>query len=350
MPNDHPLDVLLSEHGLTALERTGVLSPQARESMVLSQLGSRKLAGDANRLLLGLGAALLISSGVVFFTLNWDRLGTLLQLALPQLLIAGCLVGVWRKGLQSTAGQLCLLAASIFVGVWLAVFGVVFRSDRDAFFLFLSWAVLIAPWVLASRFAPLWLVWLAVLNAALGRLFNMDDLRWHWWWSDSQALGCLSLGVLNAAGLAARERAVARGTEWLADRYSRIIVLLGVLAAFSWASLISIDHLGGFLLFATVQAVVLGALLWVYVRVCPDFLATALTALDACLLCVFVTIRLLIALFEQQGWRSELAAICFFGLSGVVTLSAFAMTATRLKNLYTVMQKGPGNGPARDDV
>src|SRR5208282_5272971 len=99
---------------------------------------------------------------VIFFVLNWDAMGAFVQLALPQALIAVCLLAVWRKGLATLEGRIGLLAAAIFVGAWLAVFGVVFQSGKDVFFLFLAWAALISSWVLAGRFAPLWLLWLGI--------------------------------------------------------------------------------------------------------------------------------------------------------------------------------------------
>ena len=89
------------------------------------------------------------------------------KFALVEIVLACCLIGAWKVGLDRIGGQVLLLGASMLVGVFLAVFGQVYQTGADAYQLFVAWAALIFAWVLLGRFGALWIMWLALLNIGL---------------------------------------------------------------------------------------------------------------------------------------------------------------------------------------
>lgn len=142
-----------------------------------------------DQLLLWLGALMLAAGVIYFLAYNWNDLGRYAKFGLVEALIVAALIVIWRVGLESIAGKVTLLAASLFVGGLLALIGQTYQTGADTFELFAAWAVLILPWVLVGRLAALWLVWLGLLNAAVifyytvfgglfGLLFGPEKLLW----------------------------------------------------------------------------------------------------------------------------------------------------------------------------
>ena len=166
-----------------------------------------------NHLLLWLGALMLAAGVIYFFAYNWNDLGRLAKFGLVEAAIVAALIVIWRIGLESLAGKVTLLAAALFVGALLALVGQTYQTGADTFELFAAWALLILPWVLAARFAALWLVWIGLLNLAacfyymvfgglFGFVFAADQLLWALF-----ALNTLPLVVWElVAGRNTRER------------------------------------------------------------------------------------------------------------------------------------------------
>lgn len=161
-----------------ALEVTGVMPDRGRWRRFLDLL------------LLVLGALSLACAVVFFIAYNWDALGRFPQFALLQLLIIAAVLLYWRLGVDNPGAQVALLVAAILLGVLLAFYGQTYQTGVDSWQLFATWALLILPWALVGRFAPLWLLWLGLLNLAaalyyqtffgiLGVFFAAaDDLAW----------------------------------------------------------------------------------------------------------------------------------------------------------------------------
>jgi len=194
-----------------------------------------------DRLLLFLAAVLLAAAVTFFFAYNWNDLGRLAKLALAQLPLIVALALLWRLGLERVSGKAALLAAALFTGVLLALIGQLYQTGADTFELFAAWALAIAPWVLVSRFAALWLLWLLLANLAitlffqtfhgvLGLAFGPERQLW------------LAL-ALNAIALALWEAAARAGVVWLQERWAMrliatacgvIVTVLALMAIFAW--------------------------------------------------------------------------------------------------------------------
>jgi uncharacterized membrane protein len=120
-----------------------------------------------DRLLLCLGALSLAFSVLFFIAYNWDDWGRFGKFALIESLIVATILLYWFSKKESLQAQLSLLVSSLMVGVLMAFFGQTYQTGADPWTLFFYWAILITPWVIIARFAPLWLSWLGLLNVAL---------------------------------------------------------------------------------------------------------------------------------------------------------------------------------------
>jgi uncharacterized membrane protein len=181
----------------------------------------------ASRLLLVLGAALILTGVVFFFAANWNSLSGLVKLGGIEVGLILCLAGVWFYGLERLSGKVLLLGAGVLVGVFLAVFGQVYQTGADAWDLFAQWSALIFGWVLLARFVPLWGVWLVVTNLACGLyVAQAGFLR-----GAAEINLAAIYAVLNGAVLVARELACSRGVSWLPNQWTRLPLVLAVLYA-----------------------------------------------------------------------------------------------------------------------
>ncbi|MCM2266071.1 MAG: zinc-ribbon domain-containing protein [Desulfuromonadales bacterium] len=192
-------------------------------------------------LALWLGAVCLAAAVIFFFAYNWQELGHFTRFGIVELLLAAAILASWRLGLERIAGKAALLVATLLVGALLALVGQTYQTGADPWELFATWALCVLPWVAVARFAPLWLVWLTLVNLAVGLyyhafaglfgfLFGTETL----WWV---------LAGVNTLALAAWELAAGRGVSWLAERWAPRIVAT---ASLGYATLLAawtiVDH------------------------------------------------------------------------------------------------------------
>ena len=114
----------------------------------------------------------------------------------------------WKLGAHSAYGKAALLFACLALGGLLALFGQTYQTGADTWELFASWAALMAPWVLLAALAALWMLWLAVINAAIvlysGTFFGGEAQLWGLLLANGLALAAWELGAQRFAWL--RER------------------------------------------------------------------------------------------------------------------------------------------------
>lgn len=190
-----------------------------------------------DRLLLGVGAALVLAGIVCVVAYNWAGLTRWARFGLVQAVLLLVFGLALRLGPGSRHGKLLLTAAIVLVGPLLALFGQTYQTGADVADLFRSWAFLTLPWVLASCFAPAWLVWLVVVQTWLTLHVHAFDLWWRIWFgfAPTWMLACILDALILALWEAAAERfawlraedmprAVGRSGPWLIAA-----VLLGLL-------------------------------------------------------------------------------------------------------------------------
>ncbi len=115
--------------------------------------------------LLGAGAAFLLSGIVFFFAYNWAALHRFVKIGIVlSLLVATGVFGLIAP-VRETVRQVALTAVVALIGVLLAVLGQIYQTGANSYDYFVAWTLFAVPWVALVGFAPLWLLFAALLNA-----------------------------------------------------------------------------------------------------------------------------------------------------------------------------------------
>ncbi len=287
-----------------------------------------------SRLLLVLGGALVLSGAVYFFAYNWNLIPPTVKFAAIQTGVVVAVAAACHSGLTRMGGQVLLIGASVFVGVFLAVFGQIYQTGADAYQLFLTWSVLILGFSVISNFAPQWTLWLAVTNVALVMWWRQAALPTY----EMSFLIFGYLALLNGAALGLREWGTLRGYDWVAARWTRVLlalVTLGVLLIPVLWMVMSSGVRTSILVTGVVGLHGHVALYAVYRHVLPDMRALAATVLSGCLILVGAAYRVLgDALGDYGGaaWFSR----------GLATLLIFAAAIVYLRSVTKKLQVAHG--------
>jgi len=196
-------------------------------------------------LALWLGAICLAAAVIFFFAFNWQELGRYTRFGIVEVLLAGAVLAAWRFGLEQAAGKAALLVATLLVGALLALVGQSYQTGADPWELFATWAVCVLPWVAIARFAPLWLLLVALVNLAAGLYYHAFAGMFSVFFSTGALWA--TLAVVNALALAAWELAAIRGVAWLAGRWAPRIIAsasLGFATLLAVWAIIDMDNTG----------------------------------------------------------------------------------------------------------
>ncbi|MCP3144114.1 DUF2157 domain-containing protein [Pyxidicoccus xibeiensis] len=211
-----PLDLDATPERLRALADAGVLPPAALERahhLAVATPSRPQWRGFLSTSLMGLGTLLVLSGVIYFFAYNWAALHRFGKLGLIAVAMTGTAVAAWRLG-EGLAGQLALLASAVLVGALLAVYGQAYQTGADPYELFVGWAILILPWVALSRFAPLWLFLLVLVNTGVvlfwAQVLDGDE--------DTVSWLAVALGLLNGFAWATYEHFANVRVAWLQRR------------------------------------------------------------------------------------------------------------------------------------
>lgn len=116
---------------------------------------------------LTLGIGFTLSGIVFFFAYNWTDLHKFIKLGIIEaLLIITTIIAFWPQ-ITNTVKKIILTVSSVLVGLLFAVFGQIYQTGANAYDFFLAWTLCITLWVAVSNFAPLWLLYLLLLNTTL---------------------------------------------------------------------------------------------------------------------------------------------------------------------------------------
>jgi uncharacterized membrane protein len=171
-----------------------------------------------DHVLLFIGVVMVAAGAIFFFAFNWQDLGRYAKFALVEAPILASLVVAWRLGVDGIAGKATLLFASLMTGALLALVGQTYQTGADTFELFAAWAGVILPWALVARFPALWILWLALANAAVALYFLAFGVFWGMLFAPEKLVWLL-FGV-NTAALVVWEGLAAAGMLWLRERWS----------------------------------------------------------------------------------------------------------------------------------
>jgi len=132
----------------------------------------RAWRGFVDHLLLWCGGLALTFSALFFVAYNWDDMSRFAQFGLAECLLVLAIVTYCKRGKHEVMGKVSLLAATIFLGVLLALFGQTYQTGADPWQLFFIWALLILPWAAIGRFPAIWVVWVMLVNLSIVLYFQ----------------------------------------------------------------------------------------------------------------------------------------------------------------------------------
>jgi uncharacterized membrane protein len=214
-----------SRQVISEFVQRGYIQPkQINEALICTQVfpGIKSWFKFIDRLLLSLGALALGFAVLFFIAYNWNEFGRFAKFTLLEVLLAGAVFAYWRSPKNSLSSQVSLLMSSLFTGVLMAFFGQTYQTGADPWTLFFYWALLITPWVIIARFAPLWLSWLALLNIALSLYTDSFGSPLSFFFGNKHGL-LLALFILNSCALLSLELTSKR-FDYLSSRWiARII-------------------------------------------------------------------------------------------------------------------------------
>jgi uncharacterized membrane protein len=222
-----PLDLPATTRRVRAVARAATLSAPALErglALATETPDPRAWGAFLSRALALLGAGLVLSGVVCFVAYNWDRVGRFGKFALIELAIVGATLVAWRK-LPRITGQVALLGAAVLVGPLLGVFGQTYQTGADPYGLFLTWLLVILPWVIVSRFTALWVIALVLLDTSIvlywTQVVGVRDAR-------SALYLPIVVATIHFAAIAAWEWQYRRAQPWLAERWApRLVAVFG---------------------------------------------------------------------------------------------------------------------------
>lgn len=163
---------------VSLIDQGAIPSEQVARAVEVAKLhpSTRAWAVFIDRLLLWLGVLAVTFAALFFVAYNWADMARWLRFGILQAaLVSAVGVAVWGKA-NPLLVSVALTAASLLVGVLLALFGQVYQTGADPWQLFFIWAVFTLPWAWVARFELLWVMWLGLLNLAVGLCFR----TWGW--------------------------------------------------------------------------------------------------------------------------------------------------------------------------
>ncbi len=330
-PSDGYADRQFIEH----LYARGVLTQDGRAQALDILYPADQWMPWISRLLLMAGIALVLSGVVYFFAFNWAAITPAVKFTAIECALFASLLAAWLYGLETTEGKVFNMTAGVLVGVFLAVFGQVYQTGADAWQLFATWALLIAPLAIIGDFIGLWAVWLVVANTGF-MLWWQQWLLLPWGWEN---FGVAVTGLFNAALYAGYEIYARRGHDWLHHRLAAPVFMGGVVLAFFipafWMILDIHAYAGhdGHFWGGVIGIAAHIAFYLIYRFIDPDIRRLTLVWISTTLLVETAGIRMIHEM--ESGWFSATTLL----LMGLWTVAVFTASFLRLRVTMRLMER-----------
>lgn len=268
-----------------------------------------------SKLLLSIGTLFTIIGIIFFFAYNWRSLHKFIKLGITiLLLIIPALITIFSD-LNKFHSKLLLLASSIFTGSILAVFGQIYQTGANAFDLFLAWTILITGIVAISKFQPLWLIWLALINITI-ILFSfqiLDD------WAFPYIL--FILFVINSAFLAVFEIFQKKGDPLFKYRWMPRIITIIALTYITIGSVMGITYEfndKGYLICLITAIPFYCGMFYIYSQKIHD-----LTSIASSMICIIIMV--FTSILKIMDFSSDSFSILFLGGFFVILLTSISI-------------------------
>lgn len=280
-----------------------------------------------SRLLLTIGATLVLSGIVYFFAFNWAKITPIMKLFSIQFGIIGCLIASYLYSLQRISGQVLLLSASVLVGVFMAVFGQIYQTGADAYQLFMMWSLLTFGWTLISNFAPQWIFWLVIINTFLVLWWQQEALPTK----QMEFMIFIYIISLNGATLALREYfSMKKAYEWLKAQWIRLMLTIATLLIMLIPIVVWIVDPSratkSIMLSGVIGLIGHGVVYFFYRYRSPDICSLAATVFSGSIIVETAGLKVLFEMFRKTD------AIMFL-LMGLITLCVFTYAIIYLRKI-----------------
>lgn len=120
-----------------------------------------------NLLLIAFGVCFTVAGILFFFAYNWEDLNKFAKIGILEGLLIFTTLLVFIPKIKTNIKNIILTGSAVLTGVLLAVYGQVYQTGADSYLLFLAWCICIFLWVVVSDFAPLWLIYIALINTTV---------------------------------------------------------------------------------------------------------------------------------------------------------------------------------------
>jgi uncharacterized membrane protein len=311
------------------IEQGIIPSDKVESALWLTQVSPDKQAWRRfiELLLLWLGLGALACSVIFFIAYNWTALGKFAKFGMVEIAIILSIAFYWKVGADKIAAKIILLLASMLLGALLALYGQTYQTGADPWQLFFNWALMILPWVLINRFAPLWILWIALINLSIGlyydvrpglfgAIFNSETgMMW--------AIFCFNLLAWIVWESFAKVR------SWLAERWAIRLLAIASGSFLTTLVLYNIFDTPTEYMSTLTWVIWIGALLIVYQKLVRDLFMLAGGALSV--------IVVVVAFLSKQMFTSGSDAFTFLFIA-IVLIGLAAGAAVWLRSIHRAWQ------------
>ena len=183
----------INREDIHIISRHSNLSETSINNILKEQIYSDKEAWNKflRLFFISLGVSFTTAGIIFFFAYNWADLHKFIKIGLIESLIVAIVSVVLFTKIRLDIKNILLTGASILVGVLFAVFGQVYQTGANAYDFFLGWTMFITLWVAISNFAPLWLLFIILVNTTL--VLYSQQVAHDW----SNIFVCTLLFIIN---------------------------------------------------------------------------------------------------------------------------------------------------------
>jgi len=145
--------------------------------------------------IISLGVGFTVAGIVFFFAYNWADLHKFVKIGLTQGVIIATTIVTLLPKINDNLRNVILTGAVVLIGVLFAVFGQIYQTGANAYDFFLAWTIFVTIWVLVSKFSPLCLLYLVLINTTF--ILYSQQVAKDW----SEVFICFLLFIFNIAVL-----------------------------------------------------------------------------------------------------------------------------------------------------
>ncbi|WP_020571412.1 DUF2157 domain-containing protein [Neolewinella persica] len=224
-------------------------------------------------LFLALGFGFLASGILFFFAYNWSEIPKLGKIVIAALGVSAPVLLSLLPNLSDLLRKSFLTTGAFLVGPLFGVLGQIYQTGANAYDLFFAWALFIIIWAIVVDFAPLWLLFVGLLNITVSLYAEQIASGWDFSFTYMLLFALNSLAVV-LVHLVPRLSFRKPYPSWLAKVFALAAIGCATVACFSAI----MDEGGGLAgLYTLLVAIVYGLTRWYAIKQQELFYLVAMT-------------------------------------------------------------------------